>query len=190
MNTGYQVPIFWVYSEKIPSFPVIVKPISEGSSIGVEILSTEQDYTVWNATQTQAHQYFFESYSEGQNITVGVIEKEGLPIALPILECRAKRAFYDYTAKYTEGQTEFIVPAELSEELTKKAQQYAVDLHQACGCKGLSRTDMIVDNEKGILVLEINTIPGLTNLSDLPAQAKAANINFDSLVEIILTSAL
>ena len=126
----------------------------------------------------------------GTEITVSVIEQSGALVVLPILELRPKNRFYDYEAKYTDGKTEFVLPAELSEEMTATAKALGLKVHQALGCRGMSRTDMIVDPTKGPVVLEINTIPGMTDLSDLPAQARCAGLSFDEVVEGMLKSAL
>jgi D-alanine-D-alanine ligase len=109
--------------------------------------------------------------------------------ALPVLELVPKREFYDYEAKYTEGMTEFIIPARLSDSLTEQVQEVALKTHQAIGCWGVSRVDMLVDTDGQPYVMEINTLPGLTDLSDLPAQAAAAGISYDELIYEILASA-
>ena len=170
--------------------PCVVKPISSGSSIGVEIFKTEIELQAWKTIQIKPESYFIERYAEGRQITVGVLDIDKKSKALPVLELVPKNKFYDYHAKYTSGQTEFITPAKINDVNTKTAQQYALDLHHHLGCNGFSRTDMIITPKDGILVLEINTIPGLTELSDLPAQAKAAGLSFDDLILHILHSCL
>ena len=129
-----------------------------------------------------------EEYLVGIATTVGVLEKEGKPFATEILELRPKNEWYDYEAKYTKGMTEFILPAELSSEMTESVKKIAVKAFQVCGCSGVSRVDfLIVDNIP--YVLEINTNPGMTDTSDLPAQAAACGIDYDSLVDMVLHSA-
>lgn len=173
------------------ALPVIIKPISLGSSVGIEICHTESDYTQKSKAQIEAFECcLVEELVQGQEITVGVIERDGVAVALPILELKPKTGFYDYEAKYTPDMTEFIIPANISDTLTEQAKALAIQLHQTLGCKGMSRTDFMVDPQKGLVVLELNAIPGLTDLSDLPAQAKAAGISFDELIEIILESAI
>ena len=125
---------------------------------------------------------------KGVSATVGVLEKDGKAFATEILELRPKNEWYDYEAKYTKGMTEFILPAELSPELTAKTKEIAVRAFKACGCSGVSRVDFIIANDVPY-VLEINTNPGMTDTSDLPAQAAAGGISYDNLVELILKSA-
>src|SRR5699024_9217843 len=129
-----------------------------------------------------------EEYLEGKSITVGVLEDGDKMFATEILEFRTKTEWYDYEAKYTAGMTEFIIPAELSEEMTKKVKQIAIDAFNACACRGVSRVDFLVTKDMPY-VLEINTSPGMTDLSDLPAQSKAMGIDYDTLVQIILNGA-
>ena len=116
------------------------------------------------------------------------LEKDGKAFATSILELRPKNEWYDYEAKYTKGMTEFILPAELSAEMTEKVKATAVKAFEVCGCSGVSRVDfLIVDNIP--YVLEINTNPGMTDTSDLPAQAGTDGITYDMLVEMVLKSA-
>ena len=117
-----------------------------------------------------------------------MLEKDGKAFATEILELRPKNEWYDYEAKYTKGMTEFILPAELSDEMTEKVKETAVKAFEVCGCSGVSRVDFLIVNDIPY-VLEINTNPGMTDTSDLPAQAAAGNINYDNLVEMILKSA-
>ena len=179
------------FPKSIPfSFPLVVKPVSEGSSVGVVILDSEKE---WNEQVPELHKkyspIFVEEYVSGQEITVSILERNGQVQALPILELRPKKRFYDYEAKYTHGMTDFILPAELSPSATKQCQDVARKVHQLVGCRGFSRIDMICDPKRGPFVLEINTIPGLTDLSDLPASAKEGGISFDDVIEIVLQSA-
>jgi D-alanine-D-alanine ligase len=172
--------------------PVIIKPVDQGSSVDVFYVDS---FELWQKEQKNLLKkygvYILEKYIKGKEITVGVLEREGAKLqALPILELRPKNTFYDYEAKYTEGMTQFILPAELSDSETKTAQALAKQVHQKIGCRGFSRIDMIFHKEEGPFVLEVNTIPGMTNLSDLPAQAKQAGISYNELVEIILKSAI
>ena len=103
------------------------------------------------------------------------------------MELRPKNEWYDYEAKYTKGMTEFILPAELSDEMTKRVKNIAVKSHKIAGCSGVSRVDFLIVNDVPY-VLEINTSPGMTETSDLPAQAAAMNISYDELVQLILNS--
>ena len=104
-----------------------------------------------------------------------------------ILELRPKNEWYDYEAKYTKGLTEFILPAELPENMTNLVKKYAVEAFKVCGCSGVARIDFLIVKDIPY-ILEINTNPGMTDTSDLPAQAKAGGIEYDELVQIILNS--
>jgi D-alanine-D-alanine ligase len=177
--------------------PAMVKPLAEGSSVGVsKVDESSQLVATVEDTITKYGGAIVERYIKGQEITVGVLEeigpnKNGKGIwALPILELRpkSKAGFYDYEAKYTKGMTEFILPAELSPEVTKHAQDIAVKTFRALQCCGYARVDMIVDASGNPHVLEVNTLPGMTDTSDLPAMAQEAGTSYDELVERILMS--
>ena len=170
--------------------PVMLKPVQEGSSLGVSKCKTvEQLETCLQEGRAQFGRMFAESFIPGTEITVGVIEREGGLLALPILELVPKNEFYDYEAKYTEGMTEFILPARLEPEVYARAQRTAVAVFEAIGCRGYSRVDMMVDREGVPWFVEVNTLPGMTELSDLPAQAREAGISYEELVETILLTA-
>ena len=169
--------------------PVVVKPITEGSSLGVAIADTLDELEA--AVRQDIYEYgkiYCEAFIEGREITVGVLGTNGASRALPILELRPKKRFYDFEAKYTPGMTEFILPAELPPDITELAQAHAVTAHRALGCSGMSRVDMIVADDTPY-VLEVNTIPGFTETSDLPAQAQAAGMSFDELIFEIVKAA-
>ncbi|NDC82258.1 D-alanine--D-alanine ligase [bacterium] len=171
--------------------PVIIKPINEGSSLGIEIADTpEQYHEISNRLVGTYGLCIVEELIEGVEITASVLDGRDGPTALPLLGLNPSNRFYDYDAKYTEGKTRFELPANVSTDLTLAAQHIAVRAHTIIGCRGASRTDMIIHPTRGPLVLEINTIPGMTDTSDLPAQARCAGIEFDDLVEQILTNAL
>ena len=173
------------------TYPVMVKPISQGSSVGMHKVNTPDalEAAVADAFRFSA-QVMLEPYSAGQSITVGVIAQDKTLTALPILELRTKTEWYDEAAKYTEGLTTFVLPAELSPAITQAIQETTLRAHQALGCRGVSRTDYMVTPEGQYYLLEVNSIPGMTDLSDLPAQAKAAEISYDELVLAVLQSAL
>ena len=130
----------------------------------------------------------FEQYIQGKEITVGLIGIGSQLRTLPVLELIPQNKFYDYEAKYTEGMTQFIIPARLSETVSQTAQSVALRAHLALGCHGYSRVDMIINETEQPFVTEVNTLPGLTELSDLPAQAGAAGISYDQLIAEILAS--
>lgn len=171
-------------------FPLVVKPVSEGSSLGVSLIKKEEDLERLLAKTVQEYRHVFvEEYIKGQEITVGVVGRDNDLRALPVLELVPRHDFYDFEAKYTSGLTEFILPARLPKPLYRKAQEIALAAHRALGCYGVSRVDLIVSRDQLPYVTELNSIPGMTEQSDLPAEAKAAGLPFDKLVVKILASA-
>ena len=170
--------------------PLVVKPVDEGSSLGVAIV--RDPASLKKAVAAVGRKYgdvLVERFITGMNVTVGILGAGARTRALPILELVPKNEFYDYQAKYTGGMTEFIIPARLPGAIYKKAQETALAAHRALGCHGWSRVDIIVDRAGTPQVLEVNTCPGMTDLSDLPAEAKADGIGYDQLVLEILDSA-
>lgn len=179
------------YKEKIKGlqYPFMLKPVSEGSSIGMYKVNTPEEMAECFEKSAQCGQdVMVEEYLEGKSLTVGVLEDSDKMFATEILEFRTKTEWYDYEAKYTAGLTEFILPAELSADMTAKVKEIAIDAFKACDCRGVSRVDFLIANNIPY-VLEINTSPGMTDLSDLPAQSKATGIDYDTLVQIILNGA-
>lgn len=176
------------YSDSELSFPCIVKPADGGSSVGVALVSDEE---VLNEKIRDAFQYaervLVQPYITGMEVTCGVLEKDGVARALPPTEIVAER-FFDYEAKYAAGKAEEITPARLAEETRAKIQEYALRAHHVLGCRGFSRTDMIVAPDD-MYVLETNTIPGLTQNSLLPKAAEVDGISFPQLLEIMIDSA-
>ncbi len=176
--------------KRIFPFPLVVKPVSEGSSLGVTIVQDENKLEdVLSDTVRKFHDVFIEEFIKGKEVTVGILGKGKDVFALPILELKPKAQFYDFKAKYTAGGTEFILPARLPKDLYKHVQETAVRAHKALGCYGVSRVDIIVRGAHTPFVHEVNTIPGMTDVSDLPAEAKCAGISYDELVVKILESA-
>jgi D-alanine-D-alanine ligase len=191
---GLPTPAFQVVTT--PDFtpeiamPVIVKPIAEGSSLGVIIADTLTDCIAGVTSILDKYGIcLIEEYIEGRELTIGVLDHNGQRQALPILELKPENRFYDYDAKYTPGKTTFVLPAPFPEETRDMLQAYALRLHDILGCAGATRTDMLFHETRGAFLLEINTAPGMTDQSDLPAQAAEAGIAFDDLVEKILCSA-
>ncbi len=180
------------YAEKIKGlkYPFMLKPVSEGSSIGMYKVNTPEEMEECFKKSAQCGQdVMVEEYVQGKSLTVGVLEDGEKTFATEILEFRTKTEWYDYEAKYTAGMTEFILPAELNEETTKKVKEIAIQAFRACACNGVSRVDFMVSQDNEPFVLEVNTSPGMTDLSDLPAQSKAMGISYDTLVQIILNKA-
>ena len=176
------------------NFPIIIKPSHEGSSIGMtKVNTTDELDSALDVAFKCDKEILIEEYLQGESATVGVLERinekgERETFATPILGFRTKTEWYDYEAKYTKGLTEFILPADFSPELTKKIQDISIKAFKACGCKGLSRVDFLVYNNIPY-VLEINTNPGMTDTSDLPAQSLEMGINYNELTDIILKTA-
>jgi D-alanine-D-alanine ligase len=164
-------------------FPLVVKPVSEGSSFGVAICQNQADYDTAIKFALRYGTAMAEPYLGEKEITVPVLEDDqGKPQALPVIEIVPKNKFYDNKSKY-DGTTEKIVPARISVELTKKAQELAVATHKALGCRHFSRTDMIIEKSGEISVLELNSIPGLTPESLFPKSAKAEGLDFEKLID-------
>jgi D-alanine-D-alanine ligase len=170
--------------------PVMLKPVEEGSSLGVfKCRETHELSACIERGREEFGTMFAERFVPGREITVGVLERAGRPEALPILELVPKNDFYDFEAKYTKGLTEFILPARLDATTYEEAQRVAIDTFDAIGCRGYGRVDMMVDEAGVPWFIEINTLPGMTELSDLPAQASAAGLSYEDLVETILLTA-
>tara|TARA_R110000851_G_scaffold34617_8_gene91837 strand:- start:2005 stop:2937 length:933 start_codon:yes stop_codon:yes gene_type:complete len=174
--------------------PYVLKPVNEGSSVGVAIVSDESNYG--NPISRDASgpwqefdELLAEPFIRGRELTTAVLGDR----ALCVTELRTAQGFYDYDAKYTEGLTEHICPAEIPENIERLCLDYALRAHQILGCKGTSRTDFRWDDEQGaggLFVLETNTQPGMTPLSLVPEQAKQMGISYEQLVEIIVREAL
>lgn len=171
-------------------FPVITKPVSEGSSFGMtKVNSREELKAAYDEAVKYNDDVLIEEFIDGFFVTVGVLEKDGKNFPTEILEIRPKNEWYDFEAKYTAGMSEFILPASLDEELTRRVKDISVKAHEAAGCRGVSRVDLMIGNDGIPYVIEINTSPGMTDTSDLPAQCKVMGINYDELVQIILNEA-
>ncbi len=174
------------------SFPLVIKPADRGSSVGVSIVpdATKLVEAIRGAFE-HSEQVLVEEFVVGMEIAAGVIEKNGEAIALPLVEISPKKnTFFDYASKYSDDGAEEVVPARISDEMTKKVQEIAKDTHMIIQCRGYSRTDMIIrKSDNQVYVLEINTLPGLTKTSLLPKAAEAVGINFPKLLDMIIESA-
>lgn len=170
-------------------FPMVLKPNKEGSSVGIVLCKEPEDFLPHVRSLLKEYdEIMAEKFISGREITIGVLEEKGRSRALPVLELKPKNEFYDFEAKYTRGMTEFIVPAPLDKGLTEQVQTASEKAFDILGCRGAARVDMMVRDGK-FFILEVNTIPGMTETSDLPMAAKADGIRFDDLVEGILKSA-
>lgn len=169
--------------------PAIVKPSRQGSTIGISVVrEPETMAAALDTALAYDDEVIIEKFVEGMEITGPVIGNTEI-VPLPLVEIVPAGGFYDYEAKYTPGATEEIVPARLKPEQTRRAQELAVRAHRALGCRGYSRTDMLVA-EDGIWVLETNTLPGMTPTSLLPRSAEAAGLSFPQLVDRLIELAL
>ena len=174
--------------------PYVLKPVNEGSSVGVAIITTESNYGnpirrdaegPWQRFET----LLAEPYIRGRELTAAVLGDR----ALMVTELVPKSGFYDFDAKYTEGMTEHVCPAQIPPEITQLCLDYALKAHRLLGCRGTSRSDFRWDDEQGVeglFLLETNTQPGMTPLSLVPEQAKHCGIEYAELVEIIIQDAL
>lgn len=171
--------------------PAVVKPVDQGSSVGVAIVDTQEALEDYLASALRSYsRVLVERFVDGREVTVGILGYGPTLRALPVLELVPRNRFYDYEAKYTKGLTELLCPAPIGEEATYRCQQVALAVHRAIGCHGISRVDMHLDSAGQVWVHEINSIPGMTETSDVPAEAAAAGMSYDELVAEILCSAL
>ncbi|MCX5885863.1 MAG: D-alanine--D-alanine ligase [Proteobacteria bacterium] len=167
-------------------FPMVVKPVEEGSTIGITIVRKKRELAgAVKKASAFGDTVLFERFIRGREVTVGVLD--GRP--LPIIEIAPREGFYDYHAKYTKGFTEYILPARLKKTSYARVQEFGVKAYQALGCEGVARVDFMVDEEERPYCLEVNTVPGMTETSLLPKAAKAVGIDFNELVETILAGA-
>lgn len=190
-----------VFTNKIAGFPVVVKPCSNGSSVGVSIVKnpSQLNKALESAFQVEK-KVLIEDFIEGTEVTCGVLENGQSVSALPVTEIVPRRGhkFFDYDAKYKSGHSDEITPARIDGETTKKVQEIAVKAHQLLGCRAYSRTDMIISSNlpfdnaqsRNIYVLETNTLPGLTATSLLPRAALAAGLTLGQLLDKIIDSSL
>lgn len=171
--------------QRIIGYPLVVKPSREGSTIGVTIVENESELEgAINFAKIYDSKILLEKFISGRQLAVSIIGDK--PTSLPIIEVKPKSGFYDFKSKYTAGLTEYIVPALLNKETEIKIKDLSVKTHNSLGCYGVSRVDLILDDNSVPYVLEINTMPGMTATSLVPKAAAAAGINFEKLVEIIL----
>ena len=172
-------------------WPMVVKPNQEGSSVGITIAHEEEQLRAGLAKAFDLdHEVLLEEYLEGREITCGVLGNIELQ-PLPLVEIIPSEPFifFDFEAKYQEGASEEICPADLDPEITRRAQDYGVRAHRALGLRGYSRTDMIVRGNE-LCLLETNTIPGMTQTSLLPRAARAAGIDFSALLDRLISLAI
>ena len=167
--------------------PWVVKPVAEGSSVGVSIVKDETGFE--QALET-AYSYglkaIVEKYIDGKEVQIGILNDR----ILGGVEVRPSLEFYSYEAKYTAGLTEYVLPPEIDTRAYERAKVAAISAHSALGCKGATRVDLRVDKDGNAYVLEVNTIPGMTETSLLPKIAEKAGLNFSALIEEMIRGAL
>ncbi len=200
-NHKIRVPDYYIVSKKDSllswkntkrmRLPAIVKPTNSGSSMGVSIIN---DWKELGKALGEAFRLsdsaIIQKYIIGKEVTCGVLQVNGNPIPLmPTEILPGKEQHFGYESKYTTGGAQELTPPNLPKDTIKAIQLTALDTHRALGCSGMSRTDMIIDKDGKINVLELNTIPGLTETSLLPQGAKALGIHFPELLEHIINSA-
>ncbi len=188
---GLRVPEYLMVDAEVPEepefdLPWVIKPRQEGSSIGVSIIDSVEEYPGALAEASRfGREVLVERYIKAKEVQIGILRNR----AIGGVEVRPKRRFYDYVAKYTSGQTEYILPPEIDEQTYQRAMIVAERAHRALGCRGATRVDLLVSPEE-IYVLEVNTIPGMTETSLLPKIASLAGYTFLALLEEMIKEAL
>jgi D-alanine-D-alanine ligase len=194
MPAGRMVESESVYREDPLPRPFVLKPVNEGSSVGVAIVTADGNYgnPIGRDVPGPWHEFdelLAEPFIKGHELTVAVLGSE----AMGVTELKPKAGFYDYAAKYTDGLTVHVCPAEIPAEIERAAMDMAAKAHRLLGCKGASRSDFRWDEdqgEAGLYLLEVNTQPGMTPLSLVPEQARLKGISYGELVERLIDEAL
>jgi D-alanine-D-alanine ligase len=206
-DAGIPTPDFFAFSETafrelgaaqaLPAieerlrFPIVVKPARQGSALGIKFARTAADVPgALVAAISYDRKVLLERYVRGRDLAVGVVEEDGVPRALPLVEAVPEQEdFYDFESRYEIGRTRFVCPAEVSSRHAARAGEIALEVSRLLGCSGFARVDLMLDAETDELsVLELNPIPGLTETSLLPQAAEAAGISFDELIARILSA--
>lgn len=188
------VPVYAICNKKSSEnnildleLPLVIKPAREGSSIGLSIVEDPSAlFIALKNAFTFDEEVVVEEYIMGREITVGILEDK----PLPVIEIVPKNKFYDFNAKYTPGMSDYVVPADLPQDIERLAQNTALKAHKLLGCRCFSRVDIMLDAKMRPVVLEVNTIPGFTQTSLLPKAAAAIGINFSQLCQMMINSAL
>jgi len=172
--------------------PLVIKPANRGSSVGVDIVQDQSQIELAaDSAFSFSDRIMLQKYVAGTEVTCGVIEAGDKTIPLQPTQIVPKTAtFFDYYSKYTPGATEEVTPPRLPQNIIQTIQTTALRAHQSLGCSGMSRTDMILGDDSKLYVLEINTIPGMTETSLLPQAAQAVGISFPELLDLIIESGL
>jgi D-alanine-D-alanine ligase len=173
-------------------FPIVVKPAGQGSALGIKFARTPADVpSALVAAFSYDRKVLLERYVAGRDLAVSIIDEDGAPRALPIVEAVPEQEdFYDFEARYEIGRTRFVCPADLSDSVAARAAAIALEVYALLGCSGFARVDLMLEAEtEELFVLEADAIPGLTETSLLPQAAEAAGIGFDELIGRIVAAA-
>ena len=169
--------------------PFVIKPINEGSSVGVQVILEDMDFDIDAFNWQFGDEMIVEKYIAGQEIQVAIMDNK----ALGAIEVRPKKLFYDYECKYTPGMTDYIMPAEIEKDKYQEILELALKCHKTIGCSGVSRVDFILNSKNGgdnqFYFLEINTHPGFTPTSLVPKIAKYQGISFADIVQYLVVNA-
>jgi D-alanine-D-alanine ligase len=194
MPGGRMVQVEELYERDPLPRPYVLKPVNEGSSVGVAIVTDEGNYG--NPISAEAkgpwqefRELLAEPFIRGRELTSAVIGDK----ALGVTELKPKSGFYDYDAKYTDGMTEHVFPADIPDDIADACMRIACESHRLLGCKGASRSDFRWDDSQGVdglFLLEVNTQPGMTPLSLVPEQARHLGISYAQLVQMIVEEAV
>ena len=208
MEAGIPTPEFFAFNETafrelgaaeaLPAieerleFPIVVKPASQGSALGIKFAGTAQDVPgALVAAFSYDSKVLLERHVQGRDLAVSILEGPDGPEALPVVEAVPREEdFYDFESRYEIGRTSFVCPAELPDAVGARAQDLAIAVYGLLGCSGFARVDLMLDAEGQLFVLEANAIPGMTETSLLPQAADAAGIGFDELVGRLVELAL
>lgn len=164
--------------------PFVIKPNREGSTLGLTIINNLEDVAeAVRLAFSSDSTILVEDYIKGRELTVPVLGKQGREEAYPVIEIIPKNELYDYESKYASGGSEHIVPAELDEETTLRIQNYAIKAHQSLGCATYSRVDFLLNDSNEPIILEVNTLPGMTPTSLFPDAAKAIGVSYEDMIE-------
>jgi D-alanine-D-alanine ligase len=170
-------------------FPIVVKPARQGSALGIKFARTPEDVpAALVAAFSYDRKVLLERYVHGRELAVSIVDQDGAPLVLPIVEAVPERdSFYDFESRYEIGRASFVCPAELAGDVAERARRTALETYQLLGCAGFARVDLMLERQTDALyVLEVNPIPGLTETSLLPQAAEAAGISFDEFVAQVL----
>jgi len=168
-------------------FPIVVKPQFEGSSIGLSVVREAKDLEQALSTAFEyGTKVLLEEYINGRELTVGILDDK----PLPVIEIVPKDHVYDYKAKYSDPQTQYLVPAPIDEDTARRVMALGLDAHKRLGCRSFSRVDIMMNSKGEIFVLEVNTIPGMTERSLLPKAAGAIGLSFNKLCIKLIDNAL